>query len=100
MNQMKKRKATVPCEKSAIESELSTFMALERLASDGKVLQWWQSNESTLPNLYLVVKKNFCIPASAERSFSTAGNCVIPLRTSITTDNLERIVFFKKIKIC
>jgi hypothetical protein len=59
-------------------------------------LNWWKNNESRYPCLSLIAKKYLCIPAtlaSSERVFSTCGNIVTHKRSTLSSENVQSLVF-------
>ena len=65
----------------------------------GAALQWWRQRVSTFPNLSRMARKYLCIPASSvpsERIFSLAGNIVTKKRCSLTSANVNQLIFLNK----
>lgn len=59
------------------------------------ILQWWQSNRTKFPRLYIVARFIFSIPASsaaAERLFSKAGR-LVNHRPNIRSELVDEILF-------
>ncbi len=62
----------------------------------GDVFQWWKNHEKIYPLLSQMAKSYLAIFASSadvERLFSTAGQIVSPLRTSLRPSKVEKILF-------
>ena len=83
--------------------ELNVFIALPPLstkeltnAEQFNVLKWWKDRNSIYPLLSAVAKKLFSILASASSSespFSTTGNIVTALRSTIAPQNVDMVLF-------
>jgi hypothetical protein len=60
------------------------------------ILAWWKTQEPVLPLLGEIARKYLCVTASsaaAERLFSASGNVVTKLRSSLSPENLELLVY-------
>ncbi len=88
---------------SKLREELNVFIALPSLSSKEltsaeqfDVLKWWKDRKSIYPLLSAVAKKLFSILASASSSespFSTTGNIVTALRSTIAPQNVDMVLF-------
>ena len=61
-------------------------------------LYWWKENHNQFPQLSLLVRLYYSIPAtsaSSERAFSEAGNILTPLRNSLKPDKVRAIMFLR-----
>ena len=59
-------------------------------------LAWWNNNSSRYPRISQLVKSLFAIPAtstSSERLFSVAGLTVTRLRSGLTRENVNALIF-------
>ena len=62
-------------------------------------LTWWGQHQHRMPVLANFAKKILCIPATSvpsERVFSTAGGIVTSQRASISSENVDMLIFLKK----
>ena len=72
---------------------------LETKSGDSKnenILKWWQQNKFRFPNLYKLVKKYLCIPAtscSSERIFSKAGEILSKKRSRLSPKRVNQLIF-------
>ena len=79
-----------------VESQFQAYLAEPQLRFDLDHLQWWKTRADKLPGLAILARKYLCIPAtsaSAERTFSTAGNIVTPKRNCLSPENINMLVF-------
>ena len=64
-------------------------------------LKWWKENETRFPALLKQATKYLGVPATsvpAERVFSAAGNIVNQKRSCLLPENVNILVFLKKMK--
>ncbi|KAL3066044.1 hypothetical protein OYC64_016061 [Pagothenia borchgrevinki] len=62
-------------------------------------LQWWRKNEGRYRKLSVLAKEYLAIPATsvpAERVFSTAGLIVNRLRTRLSPEHVDMLIFLNK----
>ena len=81
------------------EVEIERFMSLPALKQDQNTLLWWKRNAEEYPHLSKLAKTFLCIPATsvpAERVFSSAGLIVSSLRSSLSADNVDMLIFMNK----
>ncbi|XP_039597059.1 E3 SUMO-protein ligase ZBED1-like [Polypterus senegalus] len=86
-------------QKSSVACELESLLQSSYLDSEGDPLKWWKEHEKSYPRLSKVAKKYLCIPATSspsERAFSSGGNLVTCLRSSLKPDQVDRLVFLAK----
>ncbi|RLU25470.1 hypothetical protein DMN91_002148 [Ooceraea biroi] len=79
-----------------IESQLQAYLTEPQLRFDLDHLEWWKTRADKFPALAILAKKYLCIPAtsaSAERTFSTAGNIVTSKRNCLSPENVNMLVF-------
>ena len=82
-----------------VNDELEYFLKEPAQDPDSDALQWWAKNHERFPTLSKLAKKLMCIPATSvpsERVFSTSGNIVTKLRSSLKPDNVNMLVFLNK----
>ncbi|KAK7891329.1 hypothetical protein WMY93_023292 [Mugilogobius chulae] len=73
-----------------VGAELQTYLQMETLDAEEDPLQWWKDFKKHYPRLSNLARKYLCIPAtssSSERVFSTSGNIVTCLRSSLNPDH-------------
>lgn len=83
----------------AIAFELQAYLHSGTLDTEEDPLVWWKQSYQHFPRLAVLAKKYLCIPAtsaSSERVFSTGGNIVTCLRSSLKPDHVDRLVFLAK----
>jgi hypothetical protein len=102
LKKKKKQDTNIRFPEHPLDKEFAIYLAMPLMsskASGTEILEWWQQQESALPNLSKFVRKYYAIPASSassERTFSASGNCVSPKRTSLDTDTVSMLVFLNK----
>ena len=80
-----------------IEREIEMFDSEEPSKEDP--LMWWSKRELLYPVLSKVAKKYLAPPASSvpsERIFSTAGTIVCKKRASLSSSNVDKLIFLNK----
>ncbi|XP_059922903.1 E3 SUMO-protein ligase ZBED1-like [Gadus macrocephalus] len=88
-----------PQQDQAIASEIQSYFHTETLDPEEDPLTWWRDAKRMYPRLSHLARKYLCIPAtssSSERVFSTSGNIVTCLRSSLKPDHVNRLVFLAK----
>ncbi|XP_059908552.1 E3 SUMO-protein ligase ZBED1-like isoform X1 [Gadus macrocephalus] len=91
--------AVQPDQDKAIASELQSYLQAGRLDTEADPLEWWKMSQNFYPGLSNQAGKYLCISAtraSSERVFSTGGNVVTCLRSSLQPDQVNRMVFLAK----
>lgn len=88
---------------SKLQQELASFLSLPPLseaelanADRFDLLKWWEDRKLIYPLLSSISKKLFSILASAatcESLFSTAGNVITGLRSSLSPLNVDMLLF-------
>ena len=79
--------------------ELQQFVKEPTLHLDSSALEWWKKNHERYPKVAKIAKRLLCVPATsvpAERVFSTSGIIVNKLRSSLTPENVNMLVFLNK----
>ena len=82
-----------------IHSEIDAYIGLPKLDLEDDPLLWWKAQTPSFPLLSNVVRKYLCLTATSaasERLFSTSGNIVTPLRTSLRPDKVNMLTFLAK----
>jgi len=82
-----------------LKKELQMYKSMEETNATDNPLSWWKRHESSLPILSTFAKYYLCIPASSsasERVFSTSGLICSPLRSRLSSDNIDTLVFLSK----
>ena len=87
--------------KSQIELEIKRYIQEPGIDNPTQFnpIDWWKHRASCYPNLAETVKNLFCVPATSvpsERVFSTAGNIVNKLRSSLNPKNVDMLLFLNK----
>ncbi|XP_061890314.1 E3 SUMO-protein ligase ZBED1-like isoform X1 [Entelurus aequoreus] len=82
-----------------VERELDSFLkdAVPNLDSDPT--DWWGKNEARYPRLAKVAKRYMCIPATSvpsERVFSACGLTVTKLRSRLTPEHVDMLIYLNK----
>ena len=81
------------------DEELKSYLC-EKTSSDN-TLTWWKERESKYPRISHIAKRVLAIPATSvpsERIFSAAGLLVNKLRTRLSCDLVDNIIFLNKNK--
>lgn len=66
---------------------------------DRSPLDWWKANATRFPRLSQLAKSDLCIPVTSvpsERVFSAAGLTVNRLRTRLTLEHVNMLIFLNK----
>ena len=90
---------TPPQQDLAITLEIQPYFQMETLDPEEDPLTWWRDTQMMFPHLSKLARKYLCIPAtssSSERVFSTSGNIVSCLRSTLKPDHVNRLVFLAK----
>ncbi|XP_064414839.1 E3 SUMO-protein ligase ZBED1-like [Latimeria chalumnae] len=86
-------------EENAVENELENYFREPCPTLDCSPLEWWKINAQRFPRLVKLAKSYLCIPGSsvpAERVFSNAGLTVNRLRTRLTPEHVNMLIFLNK----
>ncbi|MEW8547090.1 MAG: hAT transposon family protein [Candidatus Thiodiazotropha sp.] len=82
-----------------IRRELTMYLALDRLSSKTDPLVWWKMQRLVYPTLSNLAAKFLATPATSvpsERVFSTAGYTVNKQRSSLASENVDKLIFLNK----
>ena len=79
-----------------LQDEVDLFFSELGALRNSDPLAWWKANSLRYPRLSQLVKPIFAIPAtstSSERLFSVAGLTVTRLRSSLTREIVNALIF-------
>ena len=82
-----------------VEKEVDSFLKDPPPHLDSNPTEWWKANEGRFPRLAKVARRYLCIPATSvpsERVFSAAGLTVTRLRSRLTPEHVDMIIFLNK----
>ncbi len=85
------------------ESEVNNFLREQPPSLDTSPLDWWKANATRFPRLSRLAKGYLCIPGTSvpsERVFSAAGLTVNRLRTRLTPEHVNMLIFLNKNQWC
>ncbi|XP_073672068.1 E3 SUMO-protein ligase ZBED1-like [Paramisgurnus dabryanus] len=81
--------------------EVDTYVKDSRPSLESNPLDWWRANQTRFPRLAILAQRYLCIPGTSvpsERVFSAAGLVVNRLRTRLTPEHVDMLVFLNKNK--
>ena len=84
--------------KDIAKRELDRYMR-EIILPSTRPLTWWRNNANYFPLLSQLARKYLCTPATSvpsERVFSAAGLTVTKQRSSLSPDNVDKLIFLNK----
>lgn len=82
-----------------IEKEVDSFLNDPPPFLDFSPTAWWKINQGRFPRLANLARKYLAIPGTSvpsERVFSAAGLTVNRLRTRLTPDHVDMLIFLNK----
>ncbi|XP_039592106.1 E3 SUMO-protein ligase ZBED1-like [Polypterus senegalus] len=82
-----------------IKEEVVSYEAASGIPVDGDPLTWWKSNECKYPHLATMARHHLAVPGTSvpmERVFSTAGDTVTAKRSTLYPENVDILMFLKK----
>ena len=82
-----------------VEKEVDSYLKDPPPLLDSSPTEWWKTNESRFPRLAILARQYLCIPATSvpcERVFSAAGLTVTRLRSRLTPEHVDMIIFLNK----
>ncbi|KAL7882925.1 hypothetical protein SRHO_G00005830 [Serrasalmus rhombeus] len=85
--------------KGGVESEVDMYLKDPPALLESNPTCWWKVNEGRFPTLAKLAKRYLCTPGTSvpsERVFSAAGLTVNRLRTCLTPDHVNRLIFLNK----
>lgn len=83
------------------QMEVDTYVKDSRPSLESNPLDWWRANQTRFPRLARLAQRYLCIPGTSvpsERVFSAAGLVVNRLRTRLTPEHVDMLVFLNKNK--
>lgn len=89
-----------------VEKEVDSFLKDPPPLLDSSPAAWWKVNEGRFPRLANLAQKYLAIPGTSvpsERGFSAAGLTVNRLRTRLTPDHVDILIFLnknRKVNLC
>ncbi|KAM4557777.1 E3 SUMO-protein ligase ZBED1-like [Odontesthes bonariensis] len=81
------------------DTELDGYLKDRPPPLDTNPTDWWKNNTGRYPRLAKLAQRNLCIPATSvpsERVFSAAGLTVNRLRTRLTPEHVNMLIFMNK----
>lgn len=82
-----------------LENEVNMFLKDPPALLDSDPTEWWKVNEGRFPRLASLARQYLCIPGTSvpsERVFSVAGLTVNRLRTRLTPEHVDMLIFLNK----
>ena len=79
--------------------EVDSYLQDRVLNREESPLVWWKANQHRFPQVAQIARKYLCVPATstpAERVFSTAGLTVTRLRSCLSPEHVNMLVFLNK----
>ncbi|KAJ8398078.1 hypothetical protein AAFF_G00431550 [Aldrovandia affinis] len=99
----KGNEAAAPSDASQLEQdvdmELGSYLLTRNIDTEEDRLVWWKKHKGQYPRLSMLARKYLCTTATSspsERVFSTGGNIVTCLHSSLKPQNVDRLVFLAK----
>jgi len=86
-------------ESDPVLQEVETYLKEKPLDREESPLVWWRDNGYRFPLLSHIARKYLTIPATstpAERVFSTAGLTVTKLRSCLSSEHVNMLVYLNK----
>lgn len=81
------------------DTEVETYFSEPCIPVNQDPLLWWKVNENRFTKLSILAQWYLAVPATsvpAERVFSTAGLIVNRLRTRLSLEHVDRLIFLNK----
>ncbi|KAJ0169949.1 hypothetical protein K1T71_014555 [Dendrolimus kikuchii] len=76
--------------------ELDKYLNEPLIKRSDDPLKWWYDRRLSYPNLYVLMKRRLCVPASSvpcERVFSKAGMTISQKRSALKPEKVSQILF-------
>ncbi|KAL2087317.1 hypothetical protein ACEWY4_018376 [Coilia grayii] len=89
---------TTHCE-TGIDAEFQNFLRETPPPLDCTPTDWWKDNGTRFPKLARLAQRYLCIPATSvpsERVFSAAGLTVTRMRSRLTPEHVNMLIFLNK----
>jgi len=83
----------------ALQSELENYFIVPSIPLNRDPLSWWKENRHRYPRLSVLVEQYMCVPATSvpsERVFSAAGLVVNRLRSRLSPEHVDMLLFLRK----
>lgn len=83
----------------ALQSELENYFGEPSIPLNRDALSWWKENRHRYPRLSVLVEQYMCVPATSvpsERVFSAAGLVVNRLRSRLSPEHVDMLLFLRK----
>ena len=84
--------------RTSSQKELDNYLAEPLLHRKDDPLEWWKLQKNNFPNMYKIMLRTLCIPASSvpcERVFSKAGDIETAKRNRLSANKVSKILFIK-----
>ncbi|XP_059210868.1 E3 SUMO-protein ligase ZBED1-like [Centropristis striata] len=84
---------------TGIETEVQNFLRETPPPLHCSPIEWWKINDGKFPRLARLARQYLCIPATSvpsERVFSAAGLTVTRLRSRLTPEHVNMLIFLNK----
>ncbi|XP_075753123.1 chromodomain-helicase-DNA-binding protein 2 isoform X4 [Pelodiscus sinensis] len=88
-------------EENSVEKELEDYLREPCPSLECSPLEWWKANAQRFPRLGKLANCYLCIPGTsvpAERVFSSAGLTINRLRSRLTPEHVDMLIFLNKNK--
>ena len=82
-----------------VDDEMERYQREPAISPADDPAEWWETHQGRYKNLSRLAQKYLCIPATsvpAERVFSAAGLIVNRLRTRLTPEHVDMLLFLNK----
>ncbi|XP_034560369.1 zinc finger BED domain-containing protein 1-like [Notolabrus celidotus] len=92
---------TTPTATNRTDTEVENFLREIIPSLDTQPTDWWKVNAGRFPRLAKLARQYLCIPATSvpsERVFSSAGLIVSRLRSRLTPEHVDKLIFLNKNK--
>lgn len=87
-----------PPERSAMEIELSLYLAEPKIHRDSDIFEWWRTEKLRFPKLAVLAQQYLSAPpasVASERLFSLMGNILTPERNRLQPVIVDELAFMK-----
>lgn len=86
---------------ASMDTEVDNFLRDIPAQLETNPTDWWKINAARFPRLATLARQYLCIPATSvpsERVFSAAGLLVTRLRSRLTPEHVDQLLFLNKYK--
>ena len=90
---------SAPQQQSDPQAEVDNFLRRPSPSLESNPLDWWKRNQTCFPRLAPLARQYLCIPGTSvpsERIFSAAGLTVNRLRSRLTPEHVDMLIFLNK----